>query len=58
MKLNKGSIIKIAGIAGTMMSIGATILTNYSNKKEQDEAIDRKVNEALKSHLNSLVNNE
>lgn len=58
MKINKGNMIKFAGIAGTMMSIGATILTNYSNKKEQDEIIDRKVNEAISAHMNSLVDSE
>lgn len=58
MKINKKDVVKMAGIAGTVLSLGATLLTSYSNKKEQEELIDRKVNEALSNMNNSLVENK
>lgn len=58
MKINKSQVIKIAGVAGTLMSIGATILTSYSGKKEQEEIIDRKVKEAIALNQRSLVDSE
>lgn len=58
MKINKTDIIKAAGIAGTLLSIASTILTSYSSKKEQEEMIDRKVNEAMNSYKNRLVDNQ
>lgn len=59
MKINKSQIIKIAGVAGTLMSIGATVLSSYCNKKEQEEIIDRKVREAIAlNHQKSLVDSE
>lgn len=58
MKINKNDMIKFAGIAGTLMSIGATMLTSYSNKKEQEEIIDKKINEAMISQQLRLVDTE
>lgn len=55
MKINKSDIIKFAGIAGTLMSIGATILTSYSSKREQEDIIDRKINEVLNNNKVGLV---
>ena len=38
---------KFLGIIGTILGIGATLLSSYVNEKQQEEEIDRKVNEAI-----------
>lgn len=38
---------KMLGILGTVLGIGATLLSSYVNERQQEEAIDRKVNEAI-----------
>ena len=38
---------KLLGIAGTVLGIGATLISSYVNEKQQEETIDRKVNEAI-----------
>ena len=38
---------KLLGIVGTVLGIGATLLSSYVNEKQQEEEIDRKVNEAI-----------
>lgn len=38
---------KMLGIVGTVLGIGATLLSSYVNEKQQEEIIDKKVNEAL-----------
>ena len=38
---------KFLGITGTVLGIGATLISSYVNEKQQEEAIDRKVNEAI-----------
>lgn len=43
----KVNTTKMLGIAGTILGIGATLLSNYVNEKQQEETIDKKVNEAL-----------
>ncbi|MGL4451392.1 MAG: hypothetical protein ACRCTZ_09400 [Sarcina sp.] len=51
MKINKDGLIKAAGLIGTTMTIGATLLNSYAGKKEQEAIIDKKVNEALSKRL-------
>lgn len=55
MKINKGTMVRFAGVAGTLMSVGATILSAYSNKREQEEMIDKKVEEKMNSYMNRLT---
>lgn len=43
----KVNTTKLLGIAGTVLGIGATLLSSYVNEKQQEETIDKKVNEAL-----------
>ena len=38
---------KLLGIIGTVLGIGGTLISSYVNEKQQEEAIDRKVNEAI-----------
>ena len=38
---------KMLGIAGTVLGIGATLLSSYLNEQLQEETIDRQVNEAI-----------
>lgn len=38
---------KFLGILGTVLGIGATLISSYVNEKQQEEEIDRKVNEAI-----------
>ena len=47
---------KMLGIAGTVLGIGATLLSSYVNERQQEEAIDRKVNEAIAKLANKEGN--
>lgn len=42
-----GKLIKILGIAATVIGMGATLITDWVNEKKMDEKIEEKVNEAL-----------
>ena len=38
---------QLRGIAGTVLGIGTTLISSYVNEKQQEETIDKKVNEAI-----------
>lgn len=42
-----GNLIKILGIAATIVGMGATLVSEWVNEKKMDEKIEEKVNEAL-----------
>ncbi len=42
-----GKMVKILGIAATVVGMGATLLTDWVNDKKMDEKIIKKINEAL-----------
>jgi len=42
-----GKLIKVLGIAATVIGMGATLITDWVNDKKMDEKIEEKVNEAL-----------
>ena len=42
-----GNIIKVIGLAATIIGFGANILTDWVNDKKMDEKIEEKVHEAL-----------
>ena len=44
---DKASIIKILGVAATIIGMGATLLTDWVNDKKMDEKIAEKVLEAI-----------
>lgn len=46
-------MVQVAGIAGSMLTIAATLLTGYSNEKKLDAKIEEKVAEALAKQLES-----
>ena len=44
---DKANIIKILGVAATVIGMGATLLTDWDNDKKMDEKIAEKVLEAI-----------
>ena len=44
---DKANIIKILGVAATVIGMGATLLTDWVNDKKMDEKIAEKVLEAI-----------
>ena len=46
--MKKDTIVTIASVAGSLLSVGATILSNYVSEQKLDDKIDKKVAEALK----------
>lgn len=45
----KVDLIKVAGVAGTLLSVGATLLSSWHNEKNTEQLIEKKVQEALKN---------
>ena len=43
--------IKILGILGTLLGLGATLLTDYADEKKMEETIDEKIDEKLKERM-------
>ncbi len=41
------NIVKIIGLAATVIGFGATLLSDWVNEKKMEEMVDEKVNEAL-----------
>lgn len=41
------TMIKVIGIAATIIGMGATLITDWVDEKKMDEKIEQKVNEAL-----------
>lgn len=42
-----GKLIKVLGIAATVIGMSATLVTDWVNDKKMDEKIQEKVNEAF-----------
>lgn len=42
-----GKMIKIIGVAVTIIGVGVNLLTDWVNEQKMDERIEEKVNEAL-----------
>lgn len=47
-------MVKILGIAATVVGMGATLLTDWVNDKKMDEKIIKKINEALANRENEI----
>lgn len=46
--MKKDTMLTIASVAGSLLSVGATLLSNYVSEQKLDDKIDKKVQEALK----------
>ena len=46
------TMIKVIGIAATIIGMGATLITDWVNEKKMDEKIEQKVNEVLSQKEN------
>lgn len=46
--MKKETMLSLVSLAGSLMSVGATILSNYVSEQKLDDKIDKKVAEALK----------
>ena len=40
-------MVKIIGIAATLIGLGATLVTDWADEKKMDQKIEEKVNEAI-----------
>lgn len=43
----KSKLIKVLGLAVTVVGVAATLITDWVNEQKMDEKIEAKVNEAL-----------
>lgn len=50
--MNKGTMIKVLGLAATAIGMVATLVTDWVNDKIMDEKIDEKISEALAKQNN------
>ena len=51
-------LVQVAGLAGSVLTIAATLLTNYAGEKNLDKTIEEKVAEALAKQLSDMNSNE
>lgn len=49
-----GKLIKVLGLAATVVGVAATLVTDWVNEQKMDEKIEEKVNEALAKRTNEL----
>ena len=54
MKKMNMDLTQIAGLAGSILTIAATLLTGYANEQKMDKIIDEKVAEALAKQLGNM----
>lgn len=51
MKMSKDDLIKVVGIAGTVLGVGATLLQNWSSDQKLEKLVNDKVKEILDKEL-------
>ena len=51
-------VVQLAGLAGSVLTIAATMLSGYANEKKLDAKIEEKVAEALAKQLGNGSSNE
>ena len=56
MKNLKLDLVQVASLAGSVLTIGATLLTGYANEKKLDKTIDEKVAKAIAEQLGNNLN--
>lgn len=54
--LKNMDLVQLAGIAGSVLSIAATILSNYSKDAKMDKEIEDKVNRIIEIELQKRLN--
>lgn len=50
----KSKLIKVLGLAATVIGVAATLVTDWVNEQKMDEKIEEKVNEALVKRDNEI----
>ena len=50
---NKSNLIKVIGMAATIIGMGASILSDWANEQKMNEKIKEEVNEALRKERES-----
>ena len=58
MKKMNVDLVQVAGLAGSILTITATLLTNYAGEMKLDKTIEEKVAEALAKQLSNMNSNE
>jgi hypothetical protein len=51
MKIDKTKLVQITGVAGSLLGLGASLLTAWSNDKKMDSMVEKKVMEILEKKL-------
>lgn len=51
-------VVQIANLAGTVLTVAATLITSFANDKKLDKTIEEKVAEALAKQLGNMKSNE
>ena len=49
-------IVKIASLAGSLLTVAATLLTGFANDRKLDDTVNKKVAEALAKQLENNSN--
>lgn len=58
MKKMNLDLVQVASLAGSVLTIAATLVTNYAGEKKLDKTIEEKVAEALAKQLGNIKSNE
>ena len=58
MKKMNLDLVQVASLAGSVLTIAATLVTNYAGEKKLDKTIEEKVAEAPAKQLSNMNLNE
>ena len=58
MKKMNLDLVQVASLAGSVLTIAATLVTNYAGEKKLDKTIEEKVAEARAKQLSDMNSNE
>lgn len=51
-------IVKLASIAGSVLTVAASLITGFANDRKMDDTVNKKVAEALAKQLGNTSSNE
>lgn len=54
MKIDKTKMAQLVGVTGTILGVGATLLSNWSNDQKLEKLVDKKVTEILERKLSEI----